>query len=117
MGIEEVTSDKYMNEGRVIWNANDAELEDRLNKSGLESAFNQAYDNHYAELTYSGSTLTGVDIWEDDKKSTKLFTKTITYSGVYVSEVLTTDELLSLNLVKTITYAGANVASVTINLY
>jgi len=81
-----------------------------------ELAFNSAYDDHYTELSYTGDLVSSVDIWEDSGKTTKLFTRTLSYSGVNVISVVTVDEIASNTLTKTLAYSGDNITSITTSL-
>jgi len=77
-------------------------------------AYQQAYDTMYTEMVYTSGDLTQINIWEDNSKTTKLFTRDISYTTGNVTQVLTTDELTSETLTKSITYTiGGDVDTIT----
>lgn len=80
---------------------------------GLEKLFAVAYDNHYTEFTYVGNNLTVIDIWEDNGKTTKLFTRTLSYTGNNVTLVVTVDEQGAGTLTTTFVYFGNNLINTT----
>ena len=84
-------------------------------RTKLENQFNFAYNNHYTELSYDGSgNLTTVEIWEDNTKALKLFTRTLSYTGSDLTSATTTDELTLVELTKTFTYdVDGNLTTVT----
>ena len=79
----------------------------------LEKQFKIAFNTSYAELTYTGDQLTAVDIWEDDTKALKLFSKSLTYSGDTLIAIETTDEQTFAVLNVTLTYSGDSLSTVT----
>jgi hypothetical protein len=70
------------------------------------------YDS-YIEPTYSGSLCTNIDIWDSNLKTTKLFTKNITYSGSLITAVTDLDEVYSKTLTTNIIYSGSNIINIT----
>lgn len=79
----------------------------------LEKMFNDAFDDHYCEFTYVGDNLTAVEVWEDSGKTTKLFTRTLSYTGDNLTTVATTDEQSSEILSTTFSYSGDNLVNIT----
>lgn len=88
-------------------------LNDVTPRLGLEKLFNVAFDDHYAEFSYMGNNLITIDIWEDSGMSTKLFTRTLTYTSNNLTGVVTTDEQTFEVLTSTLTYTGNNLDTVT----
>jgi len=84
-----------------------------LFRNNVEAEFNAAYDTAYHELTYSAGRLISVDIWVDNTKALKLFTKTITYTGSNITSIEIVDEINSNTLTKTFTYSGGNISTIT----
>lgn len=72
----------------------------------LDLLFKYAYDTKYSEITYD--TLLNVkivDVWEDNSKQLKLFTKTLTFNtNGTASSVVIVDEETGASKTKTITY-------------
>ena len=86
---------------------------DENSRRSLEEMFSTAYNDHYTELSYTGDNLTGVDIWENNSKTTKLFTRTLNYSGDNLIEVVTTDEIFTNTLTVDLIYSGDNLDTIT----
>ena len=82
-------------------------------RAELECLFKAAQSTKYTEFTYTGTDLTGVDIWDTSGKATKLFTKVISYSGGDISQITITDEIESSTLIKTFAYSGGNISTIT----
>lgn len=80
--------------------------------SSLEDMYNYAYINYYTELTYSGDDLSSVEVWEDDFKILKLFTRDLIYTGDDLTQVITTDEINGDMLIKDFSYSGGNLISI-----
>ncbi len=79
----------------------------------IEALVSAAYSTAYSELSYTGSNVVAVDIWDTNGKAVKLFSRTLAYTGNNVSTVTTVDELNSRTLTTTLTYAGNNVSTIT----
>ena len=81
----------------------------------LLSMFNSAYSTSYSELTYSDGNITNIDVYENDTKVKKLFTKEITYSDGNIIEIKITNTLTGYALTKTIGYdANGNLIEIRI---
>lgn len=74
----------------------------------IEQGFNHAYISAYKELGYTAGDLTSVNIWTDNVKTTKLYTKTLTYTTGNLTRIDTTDEISSITLRKDLVYDGNN---------
>jgi hypothetical protein len=80
----------------------------------IQIAFKLAYSSAYKEFTYNGSgQTTQIDIWEDNSKAVKLFTKTFVYSGSDLSSVTLVDEVSGKTMLKTFTYSGGQVSAIS----
>ena len=73
----------------------------------------EGYTNGYDEVTYTGDKITKVETWDTALKGTKLFTRTITYSGDDIDTITTVDELAGLTLTQTRTYTGDKITTLT----
>lgn len=83
--------------------------------SNIELEFSTVLTNSdsYKELTYSGSKVTLIEIWDSASKVNKLFSKALTYSGSKVTTIVLTRHVDGSTVTKTLTYSGSNVTSVT----
>ena len=79
----------------------------------LERLFQAAYDSKFTELTYSvGGDLETVEVWETASKLIKLFTRTLTYTGDDLTQVVTVDDQAGTILTVTLGYTGDDLTSV-----
>jgi hypothetical protein len=78
--------------------------EEQKERINLEVLFNESYNSAYHELVYSGADITGINVWENDGKLLKLFTKSISYDSGNVTQVSIKDEIGGKTLVKSIEY-------------
>lgn len=90
-----------------------ADLNTLRNRLELEEAYKIAYTTDYKEFTYTGSDITKVEIWEDDTKAVKLFTKDITYTSGNITQTVITDEITGKVLTSTFAYSGGNISNIT----
>jgi len=88
-------------------------ISDVSTRLGLEKLFSVAFNNHYTEFTYVGFNLTVIDIWENAGKVTKLFTRTLSYTGNNVTSVVTVDEQGTDTLTLTLVYSGNDLVNTT----
>ena len=88
-------------------------ITDVSTRLGLEKLFAVAYNDHYTEFTYTGLDLTVVEIWENAGKTTKLFTRTLSYTGNNVTSVVTVDEQGTETLTLTLVYSGNDLVNTT----
>ena len=70
-------------------------------------------ENSYMEMTYTGDDVTGVDYWKTSAKTTKLFTKVLTYTSGVLTSITVTDNQTSKVLTTTISYSGDTISSIT----
>lgn len=84
-----------------------------IDRIEIESLFKVAQSTKYTEYTYSSGNLTSVDIWDTSSKVTKLFTKTLTYTGADLTGITIVDEVNSNTLTKTLVYSGGNLSNKT----
>lgn len=76
--------------------------------------FDIARNDKYKELTYVGGDISQIDIWENNTKALKLFTKVITYTTGNITQTVLTDEQNAKTLTKDITYdIQGNIETVT----
>lgn len=73
--------------------------------------FNLARTATYTEYTYTGTNITKIEIWTDSTKTTKLFTKTLSYSGDKLSGYTMTDHINSKTLTAIFSYSGDKLVS------
>jgi len=87
----------------------------QIARENIENDFNAAYSTAYHEITYDGSERVSViDIWENDSKTVKLFTKTFIYVEDNIYQITIFDEKSSLTLRKTFAYnLSGDVISIT----
>ena len=81
----------------------------------LEMEFKAVNLYYYKEFSYTGTQLTGIDIYEDDTKAIALFSKTLTYVDNKLSQTDLTRISDSATLTKTFAYVGANLTSITLS--
>ena len=77
----------------------------------LEGMFKEAYSTMAVEYTYSGEQLTGIDVWNNVLKTTKLFEKRFTYSGDKLQQTVLTDLKSGYVLTVTFSYSGDQLTS------
>ena len=82
-------------------------------RAEIEGAFKVARSTQYTEYTIVANQLTAIDIWNGAGKGTKLFSKTLTYTGSQLTETAITDEVEGNTLTKTFTYSGDNLLTRT----
>lgn len=79
----------------------------------VEMGSKLGYDS-YMEYTLTGTNITQVNYWTDYGKTTKLFTKDITYNGNNDPTVITSkDEIANKTLTTTIAYSGTTITNIT----
>lgn len=82
----------------------------------IDLDFKAAYSSYYHEISYTSGNVSSIDIWEDSGKSTKLFTKALTYDGTSgnLTQIVVTDNVNSSTLTKAFTYdVDGNLATIT----
>ena len=77
----------------------------------LEGMFKEAYSTMAVEYTYSGEQLTGIDVWNNVLKTTKLFEKRFTYNGDKLQQTVLTDLKSGYVLTVTFSYSGDQLTS------
>lgn len=77
------------------------------NNLELEMGFIASKSDNFTKLTYTGSTLTKIEIFEDNTMAVKLLQKDLTYAGGQLTQVVITRTSDSATLTKTLTYAGS----------
>jgi len=82
-------------------------------RSEIEGQFKVAQSTAYSEFIFVDGKLTSIDVWDTASKVTKLFTKTITYSGDDIDTVTLVDEVSGQTLTKTITFSLGNISTKT----
>jgi hypothetical protein len=82
---------------------------------GMENLFVATLASAFAEYLYNeAGDVSGIDVWEDDTRTLKLFTRTILYSGGEVESVETVYEVTGERLVKTFAFdVNGDIESVT----
>ena len=92
------------------------ELSSTIGSFEIDSDFKAAYSNYYHEITYTSGNVSSIDIWENSGKTTKLFTKALTYDGTTgnLTQIVVTDEVNSSTLTKAFTYdVDGNLETIT----
>ena len=92
------------------------ELSSTIGSFEIDSDFKAAYSNYYHEITYNSGNVSSIDIWENSGKTTKLFTKALTYDGTTgnLTQIVVTDEVNSSTLTKAFTYdVNGNLQTIT----
>lgn len=81
----------------------------------LKAMFQASLTSRYAEMTYApNGDLQSVDVWQTNSKVTKLFTRTLSYTGGDLTSVLTVDESTGLQLTRALTYLpSGDIESIT----
>lgn len=84
-----------------------------LNLIDLE--YKSRIPDYYKEFSYTADgDIDAIDIWKNNTKTTKLFTKAFTYTTGNLTQILITDVVTGETLTKTIAYDGdGNVSSIT----
>lgn len=84
-------------------------------RTEIEAMFKAAEGTSYKELTYTedGKSIINVDIYTDETKTTKLFSKIIGYNNGNITSVSITDEVNGGTLDKTIAYVDDNISSIS----
>jgi hypothetical protein len=82
--------------------------------AGLQSALDGPTPaDSYTEATFTDGQLTAMTTWTDSSKAQLVQTKTLTYTGVDLTQIAITDAAGALVLTKTLAYSGGNLASIT----
>jgi hypothetical protein len=80
----------------------------------LESLFKNAALTNYKELTYIDGNITTIEVWENDAKMTKFFTKNITYSNGNITKIDITDNITGKVMNRTVGYdLSYNIVNIT----
>jgi hypothetical protein len=73
----------------------------------LQALWDVAISTAYAEFTYApNKDLTQVDVWDVAAKTTKLFTRVLTYTGNDLTSVVTTDDVSGAILTSVYTWSA-----------
>ena len=79
-------------------------------------AFIEDFDNYFNELTYTDGVVTKIETYDSPAKTTKKFTKTLSYTSGALTQISTLTEATSASITKTLTYNTSNVlVSITKN--
>ena len=79
----------------------------------MEDAWKYAYTSYYSEMTWSGTVLQRIDIYTDSGKGTQLFRKAFTYTSGKVTSIVITRYSDSKTLTRTIAYSGLYISNIT----
>lgn len=79
----------------------------------LGALFRVASLTGYKEMSYTGSKLVAVDVWDTSGKVTKFFSRILTYTGANLVGVVTTNDVTAEILTRTLTYAAGKLDTVT----
>lgn len=104
---------KWVGKTLVAGEGDAVTLEHRIE---IESMFKVAETTAYKELIYDQETqtiITNVDIYTNNSKTTKLFSKVIGYNNGNITSISITDEVNSGTLNKTLVYTDGNLESVS----
>ena len=79
----------------------------------LKALLKYDYDTYYTEITYDvDDNPTNIDKWTNSSKSTKLFTKTITWVNQEPTLSITVDEITGFQLTVNYTWIDGNVTEI-----
>ena len=81
----------------------------------IEMEFKAAKLYYYKEFSYTGSTLTGINIYEDNTKAVTLFSKILTYVSNELTETNLTRISDSATLKKVFAYTDSKLVSITLS--
>jgi len=81
-------------------------IDDHAERHEIENCFKNAYSVSYTESVETNGKITQINIYVDDTKVIKLFTKDFVRSGNFVTSVSIKDEIANNTLVKNFTYVN-----------
>lgn len=83
------------------------------NRTELEGMFKTAYPSSYKEFAYSDGNLSKIELYSNNLKTLKLFTKTITYSDGVLIRIELVDNINAIISTKDFAYLDGNLQSIT----
>jgi hypothetical protein len=98
----------------VYVNGSTQQWQNKKDRASLEDMYNYANANFYSELIYTGTQLTGIDVWVNSSRTTKLFERNLTYdtnnnlTQIVTKDVQTTGGSARHTLTKTLAYDTNN---------
>lgn len=99
---------KYIGGGASV------EATSHIKRDELLSMFNSAYKTSYSELTYTNDDISKIEVYNNDTKGVKLFTKDIFYTDGNISEIKITNEISKEIVIKTISYTDGNISEIRV---
>ena len=88
-------------------------LNNYIQPASMQFAWNYQVPHYYTQLTYTGDNVTQIDYWDSPAMVTKIFNKTISYTGNLVTSVVLTRIVDGNTLTKNISYSGSSVTHVS----
>lgn len=88
--------------------------ENEVSNIELEGEYRIASLNAFKELLYTGDNLTTINIWETSAKLTKIYEKTLSYTGDKLTQMVLVRQSDSATLTKDFSYSGDNLISIEI---
>ena len=89
--------------------------DEHIEYDDMFTLFNTVLKTGYTEYVYTDNKVTQVNVWEDNLKTNKLYTKDLTYTDDKITQITITDEQTSNSLTKTITYSGDTIDTVEVS--
>ncbi len=89
--------------------------DEHIEYDDMFTLFNTVLKTGYTEYVYADNKVTQVNVWEDNLKTNKLYTKDLTYTDDKITQITITDEQTSNSLTKTITYSGDTIDTVEVS--
>jgi len=89
------------------------QLDQEIKVVQLETPRNIDFSSLYSEYTETSWKITQIDYWKTSAKTTKLFTKVLTYTGEDLTSVVMTDEITSNTMTTTLVWTAGVLQSVT----
>jgi len=97
-------------------NDNVSELTNDANYVTETEAFTGDFGDYFNELTYTDGVVTKIETYDSPAKTTKKFTKTLSYTNGYLTQISNLNEATSASITKTLTYNASNIlVSITTN--
>lgn len=81
-------------------------------RTELEQTFISSITTAYTEFTYTGSDITKIEIWDNNLKAVKLFTKNIIYTNGSITQTQTINEVNTRVLTKDYIYTNGNISTI-----
>jgi|LGVE01.1.fsa_nt_gb hypothetical protein len=91
-----------------------SKYDSHVSSDELLHMFNSTYKTSYSELIYVDGNITQINVYINDTKTTKLFTKEILYSDGNIETVTITNNISNQSIIKTISYLDGNITNISV---